>query len=403
MGKKKETKKRHYFIVRLARRILVGPIKRSYNSDFKILKEYKGKDPFLILGNHTIPLDPLIMGSSFPFHIHYFASEQIFNLGLLSKLLVFAVNPIKKKKSMNDISAIRKSRKIVLEGKSIGIYPEGNVTYSGHTNKFDPSIVKLVRLLKIPVLLFITNGMYFSDPRWSVYRKKGKSKVFVKEIIYPEEYTKLNDEELYNRLYEGLYVNPYDQKDVLFKGKKIAEGLERFLFMDLIANEPLKTYTIDNMLKSHASDFSLEYLETGYAKDKDGIEHTLMDLNTKTIKSYLSYYRKHDSFSFETNIILSKNYKNRKKNYGKNKLTLYKDKLVFVNKKNREIVLDFENMSALAVQGKKKIIIYHKDDTWLVEFDITHSPYIYLLTFEFYKQGDAIYDDTRIDISKFGL
>lgn len=402
MSKRNETKRRHYFIVKLARLILRRPISRSYNLKFKVLKEYKNKDPFLILANHVIPLDPIIMGSSFPFHIHYFASEQIFNLGILSKLLVFAVNPIKKKKSMNDISAIRKARKIVQEGKSVGIFPEGNVSYDGESIDIDVGLVKLVRFLKIPVIFFITHGLYFSNPRWSVYRKKGKSKLFIKEIIYPEEYNELTDEELYKRLNEGLYVNAYDQEDVLFKGKKIAEGLQRLLFMDLLTNEPLQTYTKDNMLRSNSSDFELEYLETGYAKDKDGNLKTLIELNKATKESYLKYYKENESFSFETNVLLSKNYKNKKKKLGKHKLTLNKDKLVLIDKKNNQTTFDFENMSGLAIQGKKKIIIYYKDDTWLVEFDITMSPYIYLLTYEFYKQGEKIYD-SRIDISKFGL
>src|SRR5690606_23551166 len=145
--KRKEVKFRHRVIPFFARIILWPIIKIKYRYKYKKYKDLAKKGPFLVLSNHTIPMDPILLGLSFPFHLYYFASEQIFNLGLLSKLLVYAVNPISKAKGTSDINAIRKARKIVKEGGSIGLYPEGNVTYDGKTAKINDSVVKLIRLL----------------------------------------------------------------------------------------------------------------------------------------------------------------------------------------------------------------------------------------------------------------
>lgn len=82
MSRKKEVKKRHIFIITLAKIFVTIPLKIKYRYTYKKYKDLKD-GPYLILGNHTISIDPILMGLSFPFHIYYFATEQIFNLGLL--------------------------------------------------------------------------------------------------------------------------------------------------------------------------------------------------------------------------------------------------------------------------------------------------------------------------------
>ena len=126
--KQKEVKFRHKLITSIARPFLWLLFKVRYKYSYQKYRHLKKHGPFLVLGNHTVAPDPILMGLSFPFPLYYIATEQIFNLGFLSKLLKYAVNPIKKSKSMNDINAIRKARRIVKEGGSIAVYPEGNLT-----------------------------------------------------------------------------------------------------------------------------------------------------------------------------------------------------------------------------------------------------------------------------------
>ena len=155
--------------------ILIPYYKRKYRHSYKKLKELKGKGPFLVLSNHTVPEDPIIISFAFPFVLYFFATEQIFNLGWLSKLLKYAANPISKSKSVSDMNAIRKSKNIIKQGGSVALFPEGNVTYNGQTSKIDIQIVKLIRLLKVPVILYRTQGLYLANPRWALFKKKGRS------------------------------------------------------------------------------------------------------------------------------------------------------------------------------------------------------------------------------------
>ncbi len=403
MRKKKETKWRHLFIVNIARLFLTKFMRRSYNYESKRHRELKRQGPFLILGNHTVAIDPLLMSLSFPFHIYYIATEQIFNLGFLSKLLKFAVNPIKKSKSVNDIVAIRKARKIVSEGGSIGVYPEGNLTYDGQTSQFGISVIKLIRLLKIPVIFFVTEGLYLSNPRWAVNKKRGRSKGYLKSILEPEDYNKLNDEQLYQHVYNELYVNAYQQDPKIpFKGQDLALGLERLIFIDLLTDEPFQNYTVGDMLYSRSSEFSLKYLEDGYLLDQNNNKLTLIELNERVIKSFFAYYKKTQQMDFTTSIFLERTIKNKKKKYGKATLTLKKDSFLVKKKTNSVLTMNFADIGSIAIQGKKKLIVYHKDDTWLFVLDQNISPYAYFLTYQFYKKGELL-DEQNLSVSDFGL
>lgn len=403
MKNKKDVKFRHKFIITLVKPFVTLIYRLRYRYKFKRYRHLKKKGPFLILSNHTIASDPLFLSLSFPFHIYYFATEQIFNLGLLSRLLVWAVNPIRKTKSMNDVTAIRKARKIVREGGSVAVYPEGNLTYDGETLKFNRSIVKLIKFLKIPLILFVKEGLYLSNSRWQVNRRKGKSSGAIKKIIYPEDYLELSDEELYDIAYEGLYYNAYDKpQDLLFKGKDKALGLERLVFMDLDINKPFINYSKKDSLYSKSSDFKLTVLDDGYIIDKDNNRYTTIELHKLNMESYYNYY-KNNQIDLVTDIVAEETVSGLKSIYDDAQLTLNSNQLVFLNKDtDEELVLPFKDIEMIAIQGKRKIIVYTSTTTWLFVFNENISPYAYLLTYQFYKKGEKLYEDD-FNVHEFGL
>lgn len=402
--KRKEIKARHYVVVRVARFLLTPIIKIKYRYSYNRYPELKHNRPIMVIGNHTIPIDPILMGLSMPFHLYYFATEQIFNLGLLSKLLVWAVNPIKKAKSVADLSAVRKSKQIVNEGGSIGIYPEGNVSYDGAKTTINPSIVKLIKFLKIPLVFFMTEGLFFSNPRWSIYPKKGKSHSAVTEILEPETYLEFTDDELLDYIEERFNRNAYEQntENILYKGKDIALGLERLLFVDLKTNQPFVTYSENDKLKSHKSDFELTYQEDGYVKTNDGKLLTLIELNQQTKQAYWDYYwSSPNNFLISETVKLENTMTTRKVKLGKAEVSLFKDKIVF-NIKKETINLSFDDVISVSIQGKKKVILYTREQTYLVILDQKSSPYKYLLTYQYYKAKENK-EEWNNAIYQFGL
>lgn len=402
MKKTKEVKFRHKFIIKTARLLLQPFLKVRYKYKSKYYKELKKKGPFLVIANHVVSSDVLLLGLSFPFNLYYFATENLFNLGILSKLLVYAANPIKKTKSKSDLGSIKKAIRISKQGGSIAVFPEGNLTYTGETNHFSKSLVKMIRLLKLPVILFKFEGLYLSNPRWSNENKKGRSEGYITKIIEYEQYKEMADEELYNIVYGGIYSNAYNNAtNSLFEGKKLAEGLQRLIFMDLKKNIPFVTYSKDDKLYSKVSDYELTYQSDGYVKDKNGKLETLINLDKQIKKAYYHYYHNND-IHYENESLVNENIKRTKQKLGKFITILNKDSIILKSNKEIALTFNFADVNEIAIQGKNKLIIYYLDKTYLLVFDKHASMYAHLLTYQFYKEG-KIYDENRNVFTSFGL
>ena len=82
----------------------------------------------LILLNHQTPFDQFFVGLHFKNPVYYMATEDIFSNGWVSKLIQFLVAPIPIKKQTTDIKAVMNCIRVVKEGGSIAIAPEGNRT-----------------------------------------------------------------------------------------------------------------------------------------------------------------------------------------------------------------------------------------------------------------------------------
>ena len=405
-NKKKEVRFRHHFLTRLILPFVRFYIKRSFKLKYKQYKALKNKGPFIVLGNHTVNEDPIIMGLMFPFHLYYIATEQVFNLGLISKVLSYIVNPIKKAKSVSDMETIRKTKRIVQEGGSIGIFPEGNTSINGETSTIQKSTVKLIRLLKLPVIIINTKGLYLTHPRWSIHRKKGPTTAFIRKIITPEMYAPWSDDDFYEVLKDELYVNAYDDQtlmDVHYKGKNIAHGLEKLIFMDLDKNVPFVTYSEGNELKSKVSDFKLTYLTTGRVRLQDGSEKTLIEMDKMIKLKYVEFYQSFkDKCLFEEEVTLQQSFADYKKQLGQFKLALHKDELILSND-TTNFEWSFDEIISIAMQGKYQIIIYMDQATYIVRLDPYSSIYKYVLTYQYYKyiqSGGSSINDNDYD---FGI
>ena len=64
------------------------------------------KRPMLILFNHQTAFDQFFVGLAFKQPVYYVASEDLFSLGFLSRLLCWAVAPIPIKKQTTDVQAV---------------------------------------------------------------------------------------------------------------------------------------------------------------------------------------------------------------------------------------------------------------------------------------------------------
>jgi len=210
MKKKTKRKKwirfRHRVVTKLAYAVLYPFSCLKYGIKIEKFKE-QGDRQYLILMNHQTAFDQFFVGCSFKGPIYYVASEDLFSNGLVSSIIRYVVAPIPIKKQTTDIGAVMNCMRVVKEGGTIAIAPEGNRTYSGKTEYMNPAIATMARKMRIPIAIYRIEGGYGVHPRWSDVVRKGKMRSYVSRVIEPEEIKNMTDEELNALITKELYVN----------------------------------------------------------------------------------------------------------------------------------------------------------------------------------------------------
>lgn len=262
---------------------------------FKAKKYKLSKEPHLILSNHQTTMDPFLLSLSFKGPIYFMASEDLFVKGFVSKIIKFLAAPFAKKKGTSDVGAVRYCMQVVKAGGNISIFPEGNRTYSGKQCYIDPAIVKLMKLLKIPVVLYNICGGYGTSPRWASGIRYGKMYGKVVAKLSPEIIEELNENELYTFVLDKLDVEDAPS-NIRFKSRRRAKNLERVLYICPQCGHINTLYSKRNYVKCTQCELNSEYTE--YLTFKGVKFNTVNDWYT-----YQEEYIKNYQFENEDEII----------------------------------------------------------------------------------------------------
>lgn len=132
-------------------------------------------------------------------------------------------------KGTTDASAVMKCLRYIREGGILAIYPEGNLTYDGELGYINPAIIKMIRMLRVPVIYYTTRGAYGVDPRFGKGFRRGRMTGNVAGRRSLEEIAAMSDGELYDDIRKMLTVDEFSESH-LYKSKKSAEKLERVIY-----------------------------------------------------------------------------------------------------------------------------------------------------------------------------
>lgn len=377
--KDKWIKPRH----KVARKIIYPLLGLYIKAKTKIkIEKYKTeeKGPYFILYNHQTGYDQFIVALSFKNPVYHVASDDIFSMGFASKVINYLSKPIPIKKNVSDITAVRTCIKVAKEGGTIAIAPEGNRTYSGETCSFNPAIVGLVKMLKLPVLIYKIEGGYNVFPRWADKPRKGKSRAYVSREISKEEIASLSKEELQSLIAKELYNNDYDLTES-YKGSKKGEYLERVAYV--CPKCGLSTFeSKNNLIKCKNCG-----LTTLYQDDK-----TLKTSNVFPFNTYLDWYKYQEHFVNSLDLVSQKEqwfYQESIKLYKvipckkkilidrKSFIRLYGNRYkIYINGNGQEFY--FEDLLGVSVLGKNKLNVYYKDEVYQIKGDKRFNAVKYL-------------------------
>ncbi len=341
------------------------------------------KRQYLIIMNHQTGLDQFFVGIAMRKTVYFIASEDLFSNGFISKLLRWAVAPIPIKKQVFDISAVRTCLRVVKEGGSIALAPEGNRTYCGKTGYVKPSIVKLIKKLGLPLAVLRIEGGYGVQPRWSDVVRKGKMRVYISKIIEPSEYLEMSNDELFDIVYNEMYVDE-TKLGFEYRHKKNAEFLERAMYVcnncglsEFYSEDDIITckkcgqkirHLPSKRIEGVGFDLPFEYVADWYKYQCDFINS--LDVNTDKV-----FYTDHGAL-WKVNL-----YKNKELINNNAQIKLYSDKIVI----DENIVAEFGKDTAVTVLGRNKLNIYIGDNVYQIKADKRFNALKYVNFYNHYR------------------
>ena len=381
MKKKKWCKVRHKFWFTIMRPIFSFLFWKKYGYKAENYKLDR-KQNYLIICNHSCSLDPFMLGKSFFRPIYFVASDDLLKNGFISKIMKHTVAPIPIRKGTMDISSIRNCISIAKEGGTIGIFPEGNRTYSGEISYLGINLVKFIRKLDLPLIIYHIDGGYGLDPRWGKKSRRGKgSRGYVQRLLSKEELCSLKDEELLKIINTNLSqeISP----SLRFKSKEKAEYLERVLFVCPKCHALETLVSEKNAIKCKCCSLEATYEEDLSFSSNDS------SFKFKKVSEWMNYQKEYlKDLAIEENKVL----------LGDEKVTLIsclegKEKEVelvgklqmnsksFIIKGEKEIQFFFKDIKQVENQGKHKLLFYIGKDYYEFKGGERFSSYKYYLMF----------------------
>ncbi|KGE72792.1 hypothetical protein DC28_06050 [Spirochaeta lutea] len=162
----------------------------------------------VVVCNHLANLDPLFLAAGFNEGIRFLASDLLFRRPVLGRILRWA-GMISKRKFHADPGAVRLLKQAVSRGDWVGFFPEGEATWDGLTKPPIAGTGKLLQFLKTPVIVLRLHGAYFSQGRWAYPKKLRPVSIEVSDIISPAELRSSSGQEIEDRVFRGMAINPW--------------------------------------------------------------------------------------------------------------------------------------------------------------------------------------------------
>ena len=190
-------------------------------------------EPFLLAANHTTDFDQFLECIAVSGYIRYVAAENIFRWGLLSKLIVFLVHPIRKRKGADSQETIRAIEDNLRLGIKVGLHVEGNTSFTGQTGFISPRTGQMIKDATGSLITFRITGGYMQKPRWARFRRRGPTHGQVVHEYSRQELDAMTVDEINAILRRDLEVDACTmqrQAPVAYQGRALAEYLETALY-----------------------------------------------------------------------------------------------------------------------------------------------------------------------------
>lgn len=287
------------------------------DADFRARNKKEG---CIIIYNHVFLSDHFVSSGYFKRTRVNFVITQRFCFNKSIRWALKHVSAIPRDQFKNDMASILKMKKVTSSGGVLSISPAGQMSIDGDMPYIHPAIVKLLKLCKVDVYCFQTHGSYFVHPKWAENDRKYPLNVKVIKVLSKDELSTLSNEECYDRVVKALDVKDRVENEALnipIKGKRLAEGLEKILYICPKCGAKYTIKTEDDKVYCTSCGNSVYYSRYGklYGKSNDyvcfdnealwydwqqNVLYNKMKDGTFNLKSKVEFYRNiNDQFVLE--------------------------------------------------------------------------------------------------------
>ncbi len=347
---------------------------------FKHINSYKCKPapqlegPCIILSNHTMELDPVLVALSFKKQMYFVASEHVYRKGWVSRLLFWAFEPIAKIKGASDTLTVMKTIRKLKNGYNVCIFAEGSRSFDGRNSGVSEATGKLIKISGANLVTYRIEGGYLTNPRWGFGLRRGKSFGQVVNVYSPLQLKEMTPEEITALVVKDIHEDAYERQAVektAYKGKARAEGIEsafclcpRCRSLGKMASSGNKVFCTSC---GNSSEFNLygEFNEAFGVKNPEEWE----DLQEAYFSELVENYKDPDTAFFADQGVSLKTVDSDHKevNLGKGKMALYCNRFIFTPDKKEqareELVFSIDSLPDMSVYGRNGFVFSDSDGT----------------------------------------
>ncbi len=264
-----DTYARHQIIWKALYTLMRPPLQRLFHATHEDLNI---EGPVLLIPNHACAWDPLLVGLSLPKkQIYFVASEHLFRLGPVSKLIEYLLEPIPRRKAATGTDTVKACLRHLKAGHSICLFAEGEQTWDGRNIPIFPATGKLVKSSGATLVTFRLEGNYLSIPRWGKGIRRGRVHGHPIGIYPPAQLKAMTPKEINALIQRDITENAWERQrrdPVAFRGKNRAQGLERALYLCPRCHRLDSLHTEGNRIFCSCG-LDLEYTETCFFQPAD--------------------------------------------------------------------------------------------------------------------------------------
>jgi len=155
--------------------------------------------PYLVISNHVMVYDGLVVTMHLK-HLPVVVFDDVQRLNAFNRFMFTKMGVVFKAFGVSDPLSIRSMMRARDAKRSIFLYPEGEITWTGDSKPIEPSFARLVKLLGIPVAMVKVKGAYSICPKWARRFRKGSSIFEYDLILTPEDISRMGEDELLEHL-----------------------------------------------------------------------------------------------------------------------------------------------------------------------------------------------------------